>query len=68
MCVVCMCAHVCNVCVVCVCVVCVCVCKCMRVCVTSLAWPDLFRPGGYRLDIIIASLQESGMVHNIKKS
>ena len=32
----------------------------------SLAWPDPFRPGAYRLEIISAGLQGSGTVHSIK--
>ena len=32
----------------------------------SLAWPDPFRPGAYRLEIISAGLLGSGTVHSIK--
>ena len=34
---------------------------------TSLAWPDLFRAAAYRLEIISAALQGSGIVHVFKK-
>ena len=34
--------------------------------VVSLAWPDPFRPGAYRLEIISTGLQGSGTVHSIK--
>jgi len=33
---------------------------------SSLAWPDPFRAGAYRLEIISAALQGSGMVHRLK--
>ena len=34
---------------------------------TSLAWPDPFRAAAYRLEIISAALQGSGIVHVFKK-
>ena len=33
----------------------------------SLAWPDPFRAAAYRLEIISAALQRSGIVHVFKK-
>ena len=33
----------------------------------SLAWPDPFRAAAYRLEIISAALQGSGIVHGLKK-
>ena len=34
--------------------------------VASLAWPDSLRTGAYRLEIISAVLQESGVVHSVQ--
>ena len=33
--------------------------------ITSLAWPDPFRAAAYRLEIISAALQGSGVVHEL---
>jgi len=37
-------------------------------CASSLAWPDPFSAAAYRLEIIRAALQGSGVVHDFKKN